>query len=104
MGSLCTNPTIQTLTSTVASQKIIIESTRGTIDALTSSLNSTTQSIESLEAIVAANERQIAVLKQNLGEVKAEAAAWSHVSLNILTTVGRQTVAESSDATDPTVC
>jgi chromosome segregation ATPase len=88
----------------VASQKIIIESTRGTIDALTSSLNSTTQSIESLEAIVAANERQIAVLKQNLGEVKAEAAAWSHVSLNILTTVGRQTVAESSDATDPTVC
>lgn len=103
MGSLCTSHKIRSLTNTVTTQKIIIETTQGTIDSLTSSLNSTTSSIESLEAIVAANERQIAVLKKNLEEVKAEADAWSHVSLNILTSIGRP-VLEPSDATDPTVC
>jgi len=88
----------------VASQKIIIETTRKTIDILTATVGSTTSSMDSLKAIVAANEREIAALKHKLEEVKSEADAWSHVSLNILTTVGRQPVAESSDATDPTVC
>jgi len=95
MGSHCTSHKIKSLTTTA----------QGTIDALTSSLDSTTNSIESLKAIVAANERQIAVLKQKLEEVKAEAAAWSYVSLNILTMAGRQDLSpDLSDATDPTVC